>query len=66
MALQHLRSSTAEKRPNPTAMADGQLAINTAAASAGVFLKNAAGNLVKVGPVQVGTTAPNATPASGG
>jgi hypothetical protein len=47
-------------------MADGQLAINTAAASAGVFLKNAAGNLVKVGPVQVGTTAPNATPASGG
>jgi hypothetical protein len=47
-------------------MADGQLAINTAAASPGLFFKDAGGTLVKVGPVHVGTTAPNATPASGG
>jgi hypothetical protein len=47
-------------------MADGQLAINTAATSPGLFFKDAGGTLVKVGPVHVGTTAPNATPASGG
>ena len=66
MTLQHLRSSTANKRPDPTAMADGQLAINTPAVSPGLFFKDAAGALVKVGPVHVGTTAPNASPASGG
>jgi hypothetical protein len=47
-------------------MGDGQLAINTPAVSPGLFFKDAAGALVKVGPVHVGTTAPNASPASGG
>jgi hypothetical protein len=47
-------------------MAEGQLALNTAAASTGLFFKDAAGALVKSGPVHIGTTAPNATPASGG
>jgi hypothetical protein len=47
-------------------MSDGQLAINTEATSPGVFVKDSAGGLVKVGPVHVGTTAPNASPASGG
>jgi len=66
MSIQHLRSSTANKRPTPAAMADGQIAVNTEATSPGLFFKNASGNLVKVGPVHVGTTAPNASPASGG
>jgi hypothetical protein len=66
MALQHLRSSTADKRPTPGAMADGQLAMNTNLASPGLFFKDSNGDLVKVGPVHIGTTAPNATPASGG
>jgi len=44
-------------------MADGQLAINTNATSAGLFFKDAAGDLVKVGPVHVGTSAPNSSPA---
>jgi len=66
MTLQHLRSSTANKRPDPTAMADGQIALNTAAASPGLFYKDSAGNLVKAGPVHVGSTAPNVSPASGG
>ncbi len=66
MALQHLRSSTANKRPTPTSMADGQVALNTAAVSPGVFFKDAGGSLVKVGPVHVGTTAPNVSPAGGG
>ena len=66
MALQHLRSSTADKRPTPAAMAEGQLALNTNLASPGLFFKDSNGDLVKVGPVHVGTTAPNATPANGG
>jgi hypothetical protein len=66
MALQHLRSSTADKRPTPGAMADGQLAMNTNLASPGLFFKDSNGDLVKAGPVHVGTTAPNVSPASGG
>jgi hypothetical protein len=66
MALQHLRSSTANKRATPAAMSDGQLAINTNLTSPGLFLKDSNGDLVKVGPVHVGTTAPNATPAVSG
>jgi hypothetical protein len=66
MALQHLRSSTANKRPTPAVMSDGQLAMNTNLASPGLFLKDSNGDLVKIGPVHVGTTAPNATPGAGG
>jgi hypothetical protein len=66
MALQHLRSSTANKRPVPSGMADGQLAINSNLASPGLFVKDSNGDLVKVGPVHVGATAPNVSPASGG
>jgi hypothetical protein len=66
MALQHLRSSTADKRPTPAAMSDGQLALNTNLVSPGLFFKDSNGDLVKVGPVHVGTTAPNVTPGAGG
>jgi len=66
MALQHLRASVANKRPAPSGMSDGQLAINTNDESPGLFFKNAGGTLVKIGPVHVGTTAPNASPAVGG
>ena len=66
MALQHLRSSTANKRPTPAGMSDGQLALNTNVASPGFFFKDSTGALVKAGPVHVGSTAPNASPAVGG
>ncbi len=66
MALQHLRSSTANKRAVPGSMSDGQLAINTNLASPGLFFKDSNGDLVKIGPVHVGSTAPNASPAVGG
>jgi hypothetical protein len=66
MALQHLRSSTANKRPTPGAMSDGQLALNTNLASPGLFFKDSNGDSVKIGPVHVGTTAPNVTPGAGG
>jgi hypothetical protein len=61
--VKHLRSSTADKRPTASGLADGQLAINTASGTPGLFLKDNAGAVVKVGPVHVGATAPNATPA---
>ena len=64
MALQHLRSSTAHKRPIPTVMSAGQIAINTNEASPALFFKDSNGDLVKVGPVHVGTSAPNSSPAS--
>ena len=47
-------------------MSDGQLAMNTNLVSPGLFLKDSNGDLVKAGPVHVGTTAPNATPGAGG
>ena len=65
-SLRHLRSSTANKRPDPAAMVDGQLAMNYDIASPGLFFKDDNGTLIKVGPVHVGTTAPNVTPAAGG
>lgn len=63
MALQHLRSNTASKRPTPASMAEGQLAINTNATSPGLFFKDAGGALIKIGPVHIGTSAPNGSPA---
>ena len=64
MALQHLRSSTANKRPIPTQLSAGQIAVNTNEASPGLFFKDSNGDLVKIGPVHVGTSAPNSSPAS--
>ena len=66
MSLQHLRSSTANKRPVPGNMSEGQLALNSNNGSPGLFFRDSNSNLVKVGPVHVGTTAPNASPAVGG
>ena len=62
----HIRSNVDSKRPT-TSLADGQIAISTNVASPGVFFKDSAGTgIVKVGPVHVGTSAPNATPGAGG
>jgi hypothetical protein len=62
----HIRSSTANKRPT-TAIAEGQIALNTNSASPGLFFKDSTGaSIIKIGPVHVGSTAPNATPAAGG
>jgi hypothetical protein len=60
---QHVRNGTADTRPDPAVLLDGQLAINTAAATPAAFFKDAAGGLAKIGSAHVGTTAPNATPA---
>ena len=59
----HIRSGTANKRPT-TAIADGQIALNTNLSSPGLFFKDSTGaEILKIGPVHVGATAPNASPA---
>ncbi len=63
MALQHVRSNTANKRPVATGLSDGQIAVNYNVDSPGLFFKDSNNTLVKVGPVHVGTTAPNVSPA---
>jgi len=47
-------------------MSDGQLALNTNLVSPGLFFKDSNGDSVKIGPIHVGATAPNATPGAGG
>jgi hypothetical protein len=61
--LKHLRSSTTNKRPTASGLSDGQIAINTASVTPGIFVKDSAGAIVKIGPTHVGATAPNASPA---
>lgn len=65
MALNFLlkRSGTASKRPVAASMALGELDLNYDANTGGVYYKDSAGAVVKVGPAQVSATAPNATPA---
>ena len=61
--LQHIRSTTPDKRPDPALLVDGQLAINTAAATPGFYTKDDAGGLIKIGPTFVGPAAPNSSPS---
>lgn len=63
ISFQVLRSSTANKRPTPTQLSDGELALNTDNGTGGIFFENSAGNIVKVGPVEIGSSAPNSSPA---
>ena len=64
--IQNLRSGTANKRPDPSNLANGQIAINYNEGDPAVYFKGNSGALVKVSPTFVGSTAPNASPASGG
>jgi hypothetical protein len=65
MALNFLlkRTATASKRPVAASMAFGELDVNYDSTTGGVFYKDSANVVTKIGPVEVGTTAPNATPA---
>jgi len=64
--VQNLRSTTASKRPTAVALLDGEIALNTNTGTSGLYFEDAAGVIVKVGPAEVGGSAPNATPAAGG
>ena len=61
---QHIRNATANTRPDPAVLVDGQLALNTAASTPAVYFKDSAGNLALVGAAFVSATAPN-DPAAG-
>lgn len=61
---QHIRNATTNTRPDPAVLIDGQLALNTAAATPAVYFKDSAGNLALVGAAFVSDTAPN-DPAAG-
>jgi len=64
--IQNLRSGTADKRPDPSNLANGQIAIQYNESDPAVFFKGAGGALIKVAPTFVGANAPNSTPATGG
>lgn len=57
------RSPTANKRPVGTSMVFGELNLNYDDSTGGLYYKNSAGTVVKVGPCQVSATAPNTSPA---
>ena len=64
--VQHRRSGTASKRPTAANLLQGEIAVNYNNGTAGIFLEDDNGDVSKIGPTEVGGTAPNASPASGG
>lgn len=66
LPIQNLRSGTANKRPLASGLADGQIAINYNEVDPGIYLRGSSNALIKVSPTYVGSTAPNASPATGG
>ena len=62
LSLQFLRSGVAHTRPDPSLLKDGELTVNFDSVSKGLFFADSDGGLVKVGPVEVSTSAPNSSP----
>jgi len=56
--VQHIRSGEFARRPQPLDLAPGQLAVNYNSDSTGLYFRTDNGELVKAGPVHVGTSAP--------
>jgi len=56
--VQHIRSGEFARRPMPLDLAPGQLAVNYNNDSTGLFFRTDSGELVKAGPVHVGSDAP--------
>lgn len=56
--VQHIRSGEYARRPQPLDLSPGQLAVNYNSDSTGLYFRTDSGNLVKAGPVHVGTSAP--------
>jgi len=56
------RSATASKRPLTAGVALGELALNYDSATGGLYYKDSANSIVKVGPAQVSSAAPNSSP----
>lgn len=60
--LRVIRNLFPNSRPRPDDLAEGQIGINVAAETPQLFIKDALGGIVKIGPIHVGPTAPNAVP----
>ena len=58
-----LRTDTADKRPTAAQLSIGELGLNYDATTPGLFFEDDAGAVRKLGPMQVSSTAPNASPA---
>ena len=56
--VQQKRSKDPNKRPTAVDLLEGQLAVNFDTGSTGLFFKTDLGQLVKVGPVALGASAP--------
>ena len=65
--IQTRRSSTQNDRPFPTRLGEGELALNNNSTSPGLFFADNVASpstgLIKVGPVHVGSSAPNSSAA---
>ena len=65
--IQTRRSSTLNDRPFPTRLGEGELALNKNSTSPGLFFADNVASpstgLIKVGPVHVGSSAPNSSAA---
>ena len=65
--IQTRRSSTLNDRPFPTRLGEGELALNNHSTSPGLYfadnVSTPSTGLIKVGPVHVGSTAPNSSAA---
>ena len=65
--IQTRRSSTLRDRPFPIRLGEGELALNNNSGPPGLFFADNTTSpntgLIKVGPVHVGTTLPNTSPA---
>jgi len=60
--IQLKRTSLLDKRPTASGLTLGEPAVVLHQDSFGVYLKDGAGAVRKVGPIHVGTSAPNAAP----
>lgn len=57
----HVRSGEAGKRPNPSDLQEGQLAVNYNGSQPGLFFKIDSGSIAKVGPAFIGPEEPGRT-----
>ena len=62
--IQQLRSGTASKRPIPTSLGLGVLAVNYNDADPAIYIRDHNNDLVKIAPAFIGNTTPNSTPVT--
>ena len=59
----HKKSNDQDKRPTAAILEVGEISVNYNSSTPGLFLEDSSGDVVKVGPAEVGTSAPNSSPA---